>query len=59
MEEVGDMKILDEETFPSLHEWAKSFIRVPLVKSCMPPREEFFNYVQSTARIGCEEAIKG
>ncbi|KAK3005088.1 hypothetical protein RJ639_015541 [Escallonia herrerae] len=50
MEEVGDMKILDEETFPSLHEWAKSFIRVPLVKSCMPPREEFFNYVQSTAR---------
>ncbi|KAK2969249.1 hypothetical protein RJ640_003483 [Escallonia rubra] len=50
MEEVGDMKILDEETFPFLHEWAQSFIQVPLVKSSMPPREEFFNYVRSTAK---------
>ncbi|XP_059639538.1 probable glutathione S-transferase [Cornus florida] len=46
MEEDGDMKLLDAQKFPSLHEWAQNFIQIPLIKECLPPREKLVNYFQ-------------
>lgn len=45
MEEVGDMKLLDAERFPSLHEWAENFIQIPAIKECIPPRDDLVNYM--------------
>ncbi|KAF8044034.1 hypothetical protein BT93_A2117 [Corymbia citriodora subsp. variegata] len=44
MEETGGLKILDAERFPSLHEWARNFIEIPLIKECLPPRDMLVNY---------------
>ncbi|KAI9174744.1 hypothetical protein LWI28_022172 [Acer negundo] len=44
MEQVGDMKLLDADNFPLLHQWAHRFIQLPLIKSCLPPRENLVNY---------------
>ncbi|EEF29859.1 probable glutathione S-transferase [Ricinus communis] len=44
MEEVGGMKLVDAEKFPSLHEWTQSFIEIPLIKECLPPRDQLVNY---------------
>ncbi|KAG5563063.1 hypothetical protein RHGRI_005718 [Rhododendron griersonianum] len=40
MEQVGEMKLLDAEKFPSLHEWSQNFIKIPLIKEALPPREK-------------------
>ncbi|GAV66480.1 GST_C domain-containing protein/GST_N_3 domain-containing protein [Cephalotus follicularis] len=40
IEEVGGMKLVDAERLPSLHEWAHNFIQIPLIKECIPPRED-------------------
>ncbi|KAJ7975184.1 putative Glutathione s-transferase [Quillaja saponaria] len=48
MEEVGGMKLLDAEQFPSLHEWAQNFIHTSLVKECLPPREKLVNYFNAS-----------
>ncbi|KAK3405371.1 hypothetical protein EUGRSUZ_K01657 [Eucalyptus grandis] len=44
IEETGGIKILDAESFPSLHEWAQNFIKIPLIKECVPPRDMLVNY---------------
>ncbi|KAK1564531.1 hypothetical protein Q3G72_005204 [Acer saccharum] len=44
MEEIGDMKLVDADNFPLLHEWAQRFIQLPLIKGCLPPRENLANY---------------
>ncbi|KAK7384780.1 hypothetical protein VNO78_30482 [Psophocarpus tetragonolobus] len=56
LEELGEMKLLNAERFPSLHEWSHNFIQTAPVKDCIPPREsviEYFsfgiNYVRSLA----------
>ncbi|XP_059642086.1 probable glutathione S-transferase [Cornus florida] len=48
MEEAGNMKLLEAEKFPFLHEWAENFIQIPLIKECLPPREKLTNYFQAT-----------
>uniref|UniRef100_A0A5B7B3R9 Probable glutathione S-transferase n=1 Tax=Davidia involucrata TaxID=16924 RepID=A0A5B7B3R9_DAVIN len=48
MEEAGGMKLLEAEKFPSLHEWAQNFIQIPLIKECLPPREELASYFQAS-----------
>ena len=45
--EVGSMKLLDAEKFPSLHEWAENFIQISPIKECIPPREELVSYFHS------------
>ncbi|XP_059299799.1 glutathione transferase GST 23-like [Lycium ferocissimum] len=46
MEEVGQMKLLDQEKFPSLHQWAKNFKQNPIIHEIMPPQENLVNYFQ-------------
>ncbi|XP_059644760.1 probable glutathione S-transferase [Cornus florida] len=48
MEEAGNMKLLEAEKFPFLHEWAQNFIQIPLIKECLPPREKLANYFQTS-----------
>nr|ADB11328.1 tau class glutathione transferase GSTU46 [Populus trichocarpa] len=44
IEEVGDMKLVDAEKFPSLLEWAQNFTEIPLIKERLPPRDALFDY---------------
>ena len=44
IEEVGGMKLVDAEKFPSLLEWAQNFTEIPLIKERLPPRDALFNY---------------
>lgn len=44
MEEVGGMILIDAENFPSLHEWTRNFIEIPLIKECLPPRDKLINH---------------
>lgn len=46
MEEVGGMKLLVPEKFPSLSEWTQNFIRVPAIQDSLPPLENVVNYFQ-------------
>lgn len=48
MEEAGGMKLLDAERFPSLHEWAQSFIEIPVIQESIPPRQEFVDYFDAS-----------
>ncbi|KAF1859673.1 hypothetical protein Lal_00010257 [Lupinus albus] len=40
MEELGDIEILNDEKFPSLHEWKQNFNQISPLKDCIPPREK-------------------
>lgn len=46
MEEVGNVKLLDPEKFPSLHQWAENFKQIPIINECMPQQETLVNYFQ-------------
>jgi glutathione S-transferase len=48
MEQVGEMKLLDAEKFPSLHEWSQNFIQSPLIKEALPPREKLVAYLTAS-----------
>jgi len=48
MEDAGDMKLLDAEKFPFLDEWGENFVRIPLIKECLPPKEHLVNYLKAT-----------
>lgn len=47
MEQVGGMKLLDSDRFPSLCEWTQNFVQVPAIHECLPPKENAVNYFQS------------
>ncbi|CAK7349639.1 unnamed protein product [Dovyalis caffra] len=49
MEEVGGMKLVDAEKFPSLLEWAQNLIEIPLIKERLPPRDAVANYLNIVA----------
>ena len=44
LEEIGGMKLLNAERFPSLHEWSQNFIQTSPVTDCIPPRETVVDY---------------
>ncbi|XP_034673528.1 probable glutathione S-transferase isoform X2 [Vitis riparia] len=46
LEEHGGMKLLDEEKFPSLYEWAQKFINIPIISERIPTKEGLINYFQ-------------
>ena len=50
MEELGGMKLLEKEMFPSLHGWSQNFIHIPLIKECLPARENLLNYFHGSIR---------
>ncbi|KAH7528643.1 hypothetical protein FEM48_Zijuj05G0093900 [Ziziphus jujuba var. spinosa] len=39
MEEVGDMKLLEKESFPLLHEWSQNVIHIPIIKNAFHPKK--------------------
>lgn len=56
LEELGEVELVNAESFPSLYEWGHNFIKTSPIKDCVPPRElvvEYFsfgiNYVRSLA----------
>ena len=50
MEELGGMKLLEKEMFPSLYGWSQNFIHIPLIKECLPARENLLNYFHGSIR---------
>nr|QMS43722.1 glutathione S-transferase [Betula platyphylla] len=48
MEEVGGMKLLDAERFPFLHEWARNFMEIPLIRESIPPRDKLLDYFHAS-----------
>ena len=40
MEEVGEMKLIEAEKFPFLHKWCDNFVEFPLIKECLPPKDD-------------------
>ncbi|XXG50625.1 hypothetical protein AAC387_Pa02g4596 [Persea americana] len=44
LEEVGGCKLLDAESFPSLHAWCNRFLNTPFIKEKLPPSERLFVY---------------
>ncbi|KAH0666617.1 hypothetical protein KY285_027823 [Solanum tuberosum] len=46
MEEVGNVKLLDPEKFPSLHQWTENFKEIPIIHESMPQQETLVNYFQ-------------
>ncbi|KAH7528636.1 hypothetical protein FEM48_Zijuj05G0093100 [Ziziphus jujuba var. spinosa] len=54
MEEVGDMKLLEKESFPLLHEWSQNVIHITIIKKCLSPREissTMWSRVDKSARV--------
>lgn len=48
MEEIGCMKLLDQDRYPALKKWTEDFIRVPAIRESTTAREIVFNYFQAT-----------
>lgn len=48
MEEIGGIKLIEKESFPSLHDWSQNFLHIPLIKECLPPRDNLLNYFQTS-----------
>ncbi len=55
-EELGAIKLLDAEKFPSFHEWAKKFVEIPIIKEKIPMPEDLINYVNTS---GLAKTIRG
>lgn len=48
MEEIGCMKLLDQDRYPALKKWTEDFIQVPAIRESTTGREIVFNYFQAT-----------
>jgi glutathione S-transferase len=55
-EELGGIKLVDAEKFPSFHEWAKKFVEIPIIKEKIPMPEDLINYVNTS---GLAKTIRG
>ncbi|KAJ4979490.1 hypothetical protein NE237_010270 [Protea cynaroides] len=47
LEDVMEIKIIDENKFPALCKWSEEFLSTEVVKECLPPREKLSAYFQS------------
>ncbi|KAJ4978286.1 hypothetical protein NE237_009066 [Protea cynaroides] len=47
LEDVMEVKLIDEKKFPNLCKWTEEFLSVELVKECLPAREKLSAYFQS------------
>ncbi|XP_048329692.2 glutathione transferase GST 23 [Ziziphus jujuba] len=50
MEEVGGMKLLGKESFPSLHQWCLNFINNPIIRKSIPSGENLVKYLKGSLR---------
>ncbi|XP_068661796.1 glutathione transferase GST 23-like [Aristolochia californica] len=51
IEEFGEFKLLDPQSFPSLCAWCENFLEVPLIKENLPPHDKMsavFQYARRT-----------
>ncbi|CAK9156546.1 unnamed protein product [Ilex paraguariensis] len=49
-EEVGSMKILDPSKFPNIIAWMSHFLKHPVVKERLPPRDEMVIYFDKRSK---------
>lgn len=42
IEDVGGVKLLEENSFPNLQDWMKKFKEVPLIKESLPNHQKLF-----------------
>ncbi|XP_010271919.1 PREDICTED: glutathione transferase GST 23-like [Nelumbo nucifera] len=47
LEEITGIILVGEDSLPSLKEWFKNFLDVPLVKELLPPREKLLHHLQT------------
>ncbi|KAJ4978083.1 hypothetical protein NE237_008863 [Protea cynaroides] len=47
VEDVMEIKVIDENKFPALCKWTEEFLSTEVVKECLPPREKLSAYFQS------------
>lgn len=46
IEEVGEVKLLEEDAFPRLHAWIISFKEVRVIKQNLPDRHELLVFLK-------------
>ncbi|KAK2992083.1 hypothetical protein RJ640_023466 [Escallonia rubra] len=44
VEEIIDVKLIDEETMPLLSAWFQDFLGAPIIKECVPPRDKLLEH---------------
>ncbi|CAK7327260.1 unnamed protein product [Dovyalis caffra] len=49
-EEVGSMKIVDPLQFPATNSWMNKFLKHPMIKENLPPRDEMIIYFQNRSK---------
>ncbi|XP_042506268.1 probable glutathione S-transferase [Macadamia integrifolia] len=47
LEDVVEIKLLDEDKFPNLCKWSEEFLSCEVVKECLPPRDKLFAFFQA------------
>ncbi|KAI4375484.1 hypothetical protein MLD38_013348 [Melastoma candidum] len=47
VEEIGEVKILEEKRFPLLNEWVRKFLEVPGIRECLPPRDTLVDHLKA------------
>ncbi|KAF5469108.1 hypothetical protein F2P56_013204 [Juglans regia] len=47
IEELGGIKLVDPEKFPSLHAWAQNFFEIPIIKERIPMAKDLINYCKT------------
>ncbi|GMN46323.1 hypothetical protein TIFTF001_015509 [Ficus carica] len=50
IEEIGEMKLLEAEKFPSIHKWTRNFMDIALINQCLPAREKVLKYFHGCLR---------
>ncbi|KAM3703140.1 hypothetical protein ACJW31_04G073900 [Castanea mollissima] len=56
LEELGGIKLVDAEKFPSFHEWSKNFVEIPIIKEKIPMPDDLINYFTTS---GLAKTIRG
>ncbi|KAI7981582.1 putative glutathione S-transferase [Camellia lanceoleosa] len=53
-EEVGSMKIVDQIQFPNTTTWMNNFLKHPVIKDKLPPRDKMIVYFEKRSKeIAC------
>ncbi|XP_043724080.1 probable glutathione S-transferase isoform X1 [Telopea speciosissima] len=47
LQEVVEIKLSDEDKFPTLHKWSEEFLSCEVVKECLPPKDKLFAFFQA------------
>ncbi|XP_027349354.1 probable glutathione S-transferase [Abrus precatorius] len=50
VQEVAGMQLFSSENFPKLYKWSKDFHNHPIVKECLPPKDQLFAYFKARAQ---------